>query len=163
MVDVPRKGGCRKPGAAAEIDGALEEGGLLFGRSHRQHRLEQQLRRAIVEIAEQHRLEARGILVEQRLHIAPRHLGQWRGAEPHQPDGRAVAIVGIGRARFTECRDRRGALAELLADFAEREPGRGKVRRDFDRLLQEIGGRRQIAFQLQVARELEAAVGKQIA
>ena len=39
----------------------------------------------------------------------------------------------------------------------------GKIRRQFDRLQQQIGGGGQIALQLQVARKLEAAVGHQIA
>ena len=38
-----------------------------------------------------------------------------------------------------------------------------EIRRQLDRLQQQIGGGRQIALQLQVARELEAAVGHQIA
>ena len=75
----------------------------------------------------------------------------------------AVAIVGIGRARLAERRDRGLALAELLADFAEREPGRGKIRRELGRLQQQVGGGGEIALQLQIAREFEAAVGNQIA
>ena len=54
-------------------------------------------------------------------------------------------------------------LAELLADFAEREPGRGEIRRQLDRLLQQVGGGGEIALQLQVAREIIAAVGNEIA
>ena len=71
--------------------------------------------------------------------------------------------LGIGGLRLAKRRDRRVALAELLADFAEREPGRGEVRRELGRLQQQIGGGGQIALQLQIARELEAAVGHQIA
>ena len=74
-----------------------------------------------------------------------------------------MAVAGIGRARLPKRRDRRVVLAELLADFAEREPGRGEIRRELDRLLQQIGGGGQIALQLQVAREFEPAVGDQIA
>ena len=74
-----------------------------------------------------------------------------------------MAIVGIGGVRLAKRRDRRIALAELLADFAEREPGRGEIRRQLDRLQQQIGGGGQIALQLQIAREFEAAVGHQIA
>ena len=76
---------------------------------------------------------------------------------------RAVAVVGIGDARFAKRRDRRVALAELLANFAEREPGGGKAGRELDGLQQQIGGGDEIALQLQVAREFEPAVGDQIA
>ena len=72
-------------------------------------------------------------------------------------------IAGIGVARFPERRDRRIALAELLADFAKRKPGRHKGGREFDSLIQQIGGRSEVALELQVAREFIAAVGNQIA
>ena len=74
-----------------------------------------------------------------------------------------MAVVGIGAPRLAERRDRRLVLAELFADFAEREPGRGEVRRQFDRLQQQIGGGGEIALQLQVAGEIEPAVGNHIA
>ena len=74
-----------------------------------------------------------------------------------------MAVVGIGGARFAKRRDRRVALAELLADFAKREPGRDEIRRELDRLLEEIGGGGEVALQLQIARKFEAAVGEQIA
>ena len=54
-------------------------------------------------------------------------------------------------------------LAELFAKFAEREPGRGEIRRQFDRLREQIGGGDEITLPLQVAREFEPAVGHQIA
>ena len=74
-----------------------------------------------------------------------------------------MPVVGIGGARLPEGRDRRIALAELFADFAEREPGRGKAGREFGRLQQQIGGGGKIALELQVARKFEPAVGNQIA
>ena len=163
MIDLLGKGGGGEAGAAAEIDGALEEGGLARRGARRQHRLEQQRRPAIAEIVDQRGLEARRVLIEQRLHIGLRHLGQGLGAEPHQVQAGAVAIVGIGGARLAKRLDRRVALAELLADFAEREPGRGEIRRELDGLHQQIGGGRQVALQLQIARKFEAAVGDQIA
>ena len=75
----------------------------------------------------------------------------------------AVLIARIGLARFSKGRDGLVALAELGANFAEREPGRDEVRRKLDRLLQQVGRGRQIALELEVARELETAVGHQIA
>ena len=74
-----------------------------------------------------------------------------------------MAVIGIAGLRLAKRRDRRIVLAEFFADFAEREPGRGEIRRQFDRLQQQIGGGGQIALQLQVAREFEPAVGHQIA
>jgi hypothetical protein len=68
-VDIAGKGSGRKPRAAAEIDRAPEIGRLLRGAAHRQHRLEQQRRAAIAEIADQRGLEPRRVLVKQRLHI----------------------------------------------------------------------------------------------
>ena len=141
----------------------LKKAGLRAARADRQHRLEQQRRAAIAEIVDQRGLEPRRILIEQRPHIGRRHAGQLLGAEPHQPQAGAVAVVRVGVARPAKRRDRRIALAELFANLAEREPGRGKARREFDRLQQQIGGGGEIALQLQVAGEFEPAVGHQIA
>ncbi|MEY9187243.1 hypothetical protein ABH987_000871 [Bradyrhizobium ottawaense] len=163
MIDLLRECGGRKPGAAAEIDGAFEEGRLLRGDPRGHHRLEDQRRGAIVEIVDQRVLEARGVLVEQRLHIGLGHLRHLGVAEPHQMQASAVLVLGIGPPRFSKCGDRLVALAELLTDFAEREPGRGEVRRELDRLLYEVSGGGQIALELEVACELEAAVGDEIA
>ena len=74
-----------------------------------------------------------------------------------------MRIAGIGVPRAPEGRDRRVALAKLFADFAERKPGRHKSRREFDGLIEQIGGGREIALELKVAREFIAAVGNQIA
>jgi hypothetical protein len=74
-----------------------------------------------------------------------------------------VAIIRIGCTRPPERRDRLVALLQLLTDFAEGEPRRGEVRRKLGCLLEQVGGGGQIALQLQVAREFEAAVGDQVA
>ena len=163
MVDLLGKGGGGQTRAAAEIDGALEECRFFRGDSNRQHRLEQQRRAAIAEVADQRGFEPRRVLVEQHLHIGLRHAGQWLGAEPHQAQTGAVPVQRIGGAGFMERGHRGFALAELLADFAEREPGRGEFRRELNGLLQQVGRSRQIAAQLQVAREIIAAVGNEIA
>lgn len=81
----------------------------------------------------------------------------------HQTQARAVTILRIGIARGTKGRDRRLIPAKLPVDLAEGEPGGGEFRRDLDRLLEQVGGGGQIALQLQVARELEATVGNEIA
>ena len=163
LVDLFCEGGGRKPRPTSEIDGALEQGGLLRGDAGSHHRLEDQRGRAIAEIVDQHVLEARRVLIEQGLHIGLRHLRQLRIAEAYQMQMSAMLIARVGIARFAKGRNRLVALAELRADFAEREPGRGEIRCEFDRLLDEIGGSWQITLELEVARELEAAVGHQIA
>ncbi len=140
------EGGRRQPGAAAEIDGALEERGLPCRRARRQHRLEQQRRAAIAEIVDQRRLEPWRVLIEQRLHIGLRHIGQRLNAEPHQMQAGAMAIVGISAPRLVKGRDRRSILAEPRTDFAERKPGRGEVRREFGGLQQQLGGGGEISL-----------------
>ena len=162
-IDLLGKRGRRQTGAAAEIDRALEERGLARTGANRQHRLEQQRRAAIAEIIDQSCLEPRRILIEQRLHIGLRHRRHLLGAEPHQAQAGAVAVIGVGGAGPAKRRDRLIALAELFAEFAEREPGRGEIRRQFRGLQQQIGGGDQIALQLQIAGEFEPAVGNHIA
>ena len=141
----------------------LKKRRLARRRAHRQHRLEQQRRAAIAEIVDQRGFESRRVLIEQGLHIGLRHAGHWFGAEPHQSKPGAVAVAGIAGLRLLKRRDRRIVLAELFADIGEREPGGREIRRQFDRLQQQIGGGGQIALQLQVARKFESAVGHQIA
>ena len=162
-IDLPGKRSGRQSGAAAEVDRAFEECGLAGGGARRQHRPEQQLRAAIAEIVDQRRLEPRRILIEQHPHIGLRHRRQWLGAKPHQMQAGAVPILCIGADRPAERRDRPIALADLFANFAEREPGRWKIRRQLDSLFEQIGGGDQIALQLQITREFETAVGDQIA
>ena len=74
-----------------------------------------------------------------------------------------MPVLGIGGDGFAKRRDRRLALAELFANFAEREPGRGKAGRQLDRLQQQIGGGGEIALHLQIAREIEPPVGNHVA
>ncbi|MGY4574157.1 hypothetical protein ACVWY5_007227 [Bradyrhizobium sp. USDA 3256] len=74
-----------------------------------------------------------------------------------------MPVFGIGVARAAERCDRGLALAELQADLAQRVPGRREFRHKLDRLFEQLGGSRQIALQLQVARELVAAVGDEVA
>ena len=127
MIDLAGKRTCREPGAAAEVDGTLEESGFANRSARGQHRLEQQRGAAIAEIVDQCGLEPGRILVEQRPQIARRHRRQGFRAEQHQPQAGAVPVVGVGGLRLAKGRDRRIALAELFANFAEREPGRGEV------------------------------------
>jgi hypothetical protein len=91
---------------------------------------------AIAQIIHQSGFEFRRVLIEQRAHIGRRHRRQWLGAEQHQPQARAMPVVGIRHLRFSKRRDRRFALAEPFANVCEREPGRGKAGRKFGRLQQ---------------------------
>jgi hypothetical protein len=50
-----------------------------------------------------------------------------------------VIIVRVGAARRAKRRHRAVAIAEPVADGAEREPGGGEARRRLDRLRQNIG------------------------
>jgi hypothetical protein len=59
--------------------------------------------------------------------------------------------------------DRLLALAKLPAQFAKGEPGGSKPRGERGRLFEQVGGTGKIPLQMQVARELEAAVGIRIA
>src|SRR3954469_8570574 len=163
MIDSSGECARRKPGTATKIDSTLEKGRLadLVAGSH--HRLEQQRGAAIVEIVDQRRLEFWRILIEQRPHIGRRHGGELLGAQQHQPQACAVPVVGIGHLRFPKRRDRRSVLAELFANFAERKPGGGKRWGKLGRLQQQIGGGHKVAFEVQVARKIEPAVGNQIA
>ena len=85
------------------------------------------------------------------------------GAEPGKLQPRAVIILRIGVARLLESGDRAVAVAELVADGAEREPGRGEARRKLDGLRQDIGGAGKIAARGMVQRPFVAPVGDQVA
>ena len=73
------------------------------------------------------------------------------------------SIRRIGCDRLAVRFDRRAVLIQLLLHLAEREPGRGKPGGEFRRLRHQIRGCCEIAAQLQVAREIVAPVGDQIA
>ena len=107
---------------------------------------------------------AAGILVEQPAHIG---LGHGRsdvaGTKARELQPRAVIILRIRVARPLESGDGAGAVAEPIADGAEREPGGGEVRRQLDRLRQDIGGSGEIAARRQVDCRLVAPVGEEVA
>ncbi len=88
----------------------------------------------------------RGILVEQPAHIGFGHRRSgFAGAEPRQLQPRAVVVRGVGIAGLPERRDRAVAVAEPVADGAEREPGGRELRRKLHRLHKNIGGGGKIA------------------
>ena len=85
------------------------------------------------------------------------------GAKARELQPRAVIILRIRVARPLESGDGAGAVAEPIADGAEREPGGGEVRRQLDRLRQDIGGSEEIAARRQVDCRLVAPVGEEVA
>ena len=78
--------------------------------------------------------------------------------EPYFRAGEARVI-----ARLLERGNGAVAVVELVADGAQREPGRGKTRRQLDGLHQNIGGAGQIALGGMIERPFIAPVGDQVA
>ena len=74
-----------------------------------------------------------------------------------------MIVPRIGIAGFFEGVDGAGAIAEAVADGAEREPRGGKAGRQFHGLRQNVGGAGKIAARGMVERPFVAAVGDQIA
>ena len=101
-------------------------------------------------------------MVEQRAHIRLRHVRHVGGAKPHQANQRAMPVFRVGVARLAIGGDGALAVAELLADFAEREPGRGIAGHEFQRLFEQVRGAAQIALGLASARPFEAAVRDEV-
>ena len=86
------------------------------------------------------------MLIEQPPHIDRGHRRRdLAGAEPRELQPRAVIVLGVGVARLLPGRDRAGAVAEIVANGAEREPGGGEGGRELDRLRQDIGGAGEVA------------------
>ena len=75
----------------------------------------------------------------------------------------AVIVLGIGVAGLAPRGDRPLAVAELVADTTQREPGRGEIGRELDRLAENIGGPHEVAASRVIERPLVAPVGDQIA
>ena len=152
-IDKGAKGGAGEPGAAAEIEHGAKVHRPLGGAHRRFDRVAQQRRAAIMQMLGERGVVAAGILVEQPAHIGLGHRRSgFAGAEPGELQPRAVIILRIRVARPLESGDGAGAVAEPVADGAEREPGGGEVRRQLDRLRQNIGGSEEIAARRQVDR-----------
>jgi hypothetical protein len=121
-------------------------------------------RAAISKVLGERRVVAAGILVEQPADIGVGHRRRGlAGAEPGQLQPRAVVILGIGVAGMPKAAMAPLAVAEPVADGAEREPGRGEARRKLDGLRQDIGGAGKIAARGLIERPFVAPVGDQIA
>ncbi len=118
MVDLACEGGGSEPRAAAEIDGALEEGRFADRLPGRQHGLEQQRGAAIAEVVDQRLFEFGRVLIKQCTHIGFRHRRQFFGPEQHEVQTGAMPVLGIRDQRFPERRDRRIAFTQPFANFA---------------------------------------------
>ena len=105
-----------------------------------------------------------GILVEQPAQIGLGHRRRgFAGAEPRQLQARPVIVLRIGVAGLREGSHRAVAVAEPVADGAEREPGGGKARCNRDGLRQHVGRGGKIAARRKLDRRFIAAVGDKIA
>ena len=163
-IDIRPERGAAEAGAAAEVEHRAEAH-RASGRAHDGFdRVVQQRRAAIMQALGERRVVARGILVEQPADIGFGHgRRRFAGAEPRQLQPRAVIILGIGIARLLEGGNRAVAIAELVADGAEREPGRGEARRQLHGLRQNVGGAGHIALRGMIERPFVAPVGDQVA
>ena len=124
----------------------------------------QDRRPAIGELPGQRRVVARGVLVEQPADVGFAHRrGDVAASEPGKLEPGAEIILGVGVAGLFECRDSAGAVAEPVADGAEREPGGGESRREFHGLREDIGGTGKIAARGMIQRPVVAPVGDEIA
>ena len=88
---------------------------------------------------------------------------RFAGAEPGELQPRAVVILRVGIAGPRECGNRAVAVAEPVADGAEREPGGGEAWHELHRLGENIGRRGKVAARGKLDRRLVAPVGDQIA
>ena len=128
------------------------------------HRIAKQRRTAIVQVLDQRGVIAAGILVEQPPQIGLGHRRYlWAGAEARQLQPRAVIIIRVGAARRTKGGYGGIAIAEPVADGAERKPGGGEARRSFDGLRQNIRCAGKIAARGELDGGLVPAVADEVA
>ena len=155
----PRKLECHQARAAPEIKRGAEPHVAASQRTGPRHGRLQDRRAALGEIADQMLLEPRGILIKQAAHIG---VGRTRGvfaAQPREPQGGTLGILGVAR----ECAQKRGLrcldIAQRCARIAKRIPGRSPTRCNFKRLFAKIGGGSMITIARSAARVIIAAVG----
>ena len=139
-IDERSERGAAETGTAAEVQHRAKAHRASGRAHHGFDRVVQQRRAAIIQALGERRVVAGGILVEQPANIGFGHSGRrFAGAEPRQLQSRAMIILRIGVARLPERGNGAVAVAELVADGAQCEPGRGKARRQFHGLDQDIG------------------------
>ncbi len=90
-------------------------------------------------------------------------MGGVSAAKTCEVEGGAAAVIGVDRKRPTKCRSRGRIIAEHLADFAQRKPGRRECRRGLGCLGEQIGCGGKIPPRRQVAAKPVAPVGDQVA
>src|ERR1700722_3153334 len=110
------------------------------------------------------RVVASGVLVEQAPHIGFGHCRRrFAGAKPRQLQPCAVIVLTVCIARLFESGNGAVAVSELIADGAQREPGRGEARCQLDRLRQNVSRARKIALRGMIEHPFVAPVGDQVA
>ena len=75
----------------------------------------------------------------------------------------AVAIMRVCGHGATKRGDRISGLTQRCPRFAEREPRRGKIRREFHGLRQQVRRRFHVATRRKIACERIAAIGREVA
>ena len=124
----------------------------------------EQCRSAIAEALGERRVIASGILIEKPADIRFAHRrGGIAAPQPGQLQAGAVIVLRIGMAGFVERVDRARAIAEAVADGAERKPRGRKAGRLFDGLRKNVRRAGKIAARGMVESPFVAAVGDQIA
>ena len=124
----------------------------------------EQCRSAIGETLGERGVITSGILIEQPAHIRFAHRRRGiAGPEPGKLQAGAVIVLRIGIAGFFERGDGAGAVAEPVADGAERKPCGREAGRQLHGLRKNVRGAGKIAARGMVERPFVAAVGDQIA
>jgi len=137
---------------------------LAHALARRCHGIAKQRRSAIVQVLDQRGVITAGILVEQPPQIGLGHRRYLRaGAEARQLQPRAVIIFRVGVARCTKGGHGGIAIAEPVADGAERKPGGGETGRSFDGLRQNIRCGGKIAARGELDRGLVPAITDEVA
>jgi len=153
-----------QPGATAQIKERSKMRRLAHALARRCHRIAKQRRSAIVQVLDQRSVITASILVEQPPQIGLGHRRYLRaGAEARQLQPRAVIIFRVGVARCTKGGHGGIAIAEPVADGAERKPGGGETGRSFDGLRQNIRCGGKIAARGELDRGLVPAITDEVA
>ena len=163
-LDKRTKNGTGKSGTAAEI----EHGGKMQRAPGRPHRafngVVEQCRSAIAEALGERRVITNGILIEKPADIRFAHRrGGIAAPQPGKLQAGAVIVLRIGMAGFVERVDGARAVAEAVADGAERKPCGRKAGCLFHGLHKNVRRAGKIAARGMVESPFVAAVCDQIA
>ena len=145
-IDIRTERRAGKPGAAAEIEHRCKRIGAPERAQRGARHRAAAPGRDNARFRSARRRSAAAYWSNSRAHIGCSHRRRGRaGAEPRKLQPRAVIILRVGAARRFECRDRAVAVAEPIADGAERKPGGGKRRAQSPRSAPADRRRRKVA------------------